>query len=108
MSKLIIFTQYCENYGSAEEPYWKLKGGFEYVVEGLDFDADYEWAEARVDQILNKVRDQVEVANDFCEEFILGWSIHSDDYLTDFERTQLEYDGKIEYPTKVLEVSENA
>ena len=107
MSKLVIFTQYIENYGSAEEPYWKFKGGSEYVVEGLDFDADYEWATARVDQILNKVRDQVEVSNDFCEEFILGWSIQPDDYLTDFERIQLEHDGKIEFPTKVLEVSEN-
>ena len=108
MSKLIISTQYCENYGTEADPYWKLKGGFEYVVEGLDFDADYEWADAKVDQILNKVRDQVETANGFCEEYILGWSIHSDDYLTEFERAQLELDGKIEYPTRVLEVSENA
>lgn len=108
MSKLIISTQYCENYGTEADPYWKLKGGSEYVVEGLDFDADYEWADVKVDQILNKVRDQVEVANGFCEEYILGWSIHSDDYLTDFERAQIEYDGKIEHPTRVLEVSENA
>ena len=44
MSKLLIATQYCENYGSPNDPYWKMKGGSEYVVEGLDFDADYEWA----------------------------------------------------------------
>ena len=108
MSKLIISTQYCENYGTPSDPYWKMKGGSEYVVEGLDFDADYEWADAKVDQILNKVRDQVEIANGFCEEYILGWSIEPDDYLTDFERAQLEYDGKIEFPTKVLEVNVNA
>ena len=108
MSKLVINTQYIENYGSAEEPYWKVKGGSEYVVEHLDFDADYEWATARVEQILNNVRDQVEVSNDFCEEFIVDWYIQSDDYLTDFERYQLEYDGKIEFPTKVLEVNVNA
>jgi hypothetical protein len=105
MSKLIISTQYCENYGSPDEPYWKLKGGSEYVVKGLDFDADYEWAEAKVDQILTKVRDQVEISNPMCEEYILGWTIVDDDHLTDFERSQLEFDGKIDFPAKVLEVS---
>lgn len=104
MSKLLISTQYCENYGSPDEPYWKFKGGSEYVVKGLDFDADYEWAEAKVDQILNKVRDQVEISGDMCEEFILGWKIVEDDYLTDYERSQLEFDGKIMFPAKVLEV----
>lgn len=105
MSKLIISTQYMENYGTVADPYWKMKGGSEYVVEGLDFDADYEWADAKVDQILNKVRDQVEITNGMCEEYILGWSIRPDDYMTDYERSQLEFDGKIDFPAKVLEVS---
>ena len=108
MSKLIISTQYCENYGSVEEPYWKMKGGSEYAVLGLDFDADYEWAEARVDQILEQVRDQVEISNGMCEEYILGWSIVADDYLTKYERSQLEYDGEISCPVKVLELKEIA
>lgn len=33
--KLVIDTQIHENYGSAEAPYWKAKGGDVYVVEGL-------------------------------------------------------------------------
>ena len=106
MSKLLITTQYCENYGSPDEPYWKMKGGSDYVVEGLDFDADYEWAEARVDMILSKIRDQVEISNPMCEEYILGWEIVADDYLTEFERSQLEYDGKIAFPAKVLVINE--
>lgn len=106
MSKLLIATQYCENYGSPNDPYWKMKGGSEYVVEGLDFDADYEWAEVRVDRILTKIRDQVEISNPMCKEYILGWSIVADDYLTDFERDQLEYDGKIHFPAKIIVIDE--
>ena len=106
MSKLLISTQYCENYGSADEPYWKFKGGSEYVVKGLDFDADYEWAESRVDQILLKIRDQVEVSNPMSEEYILGWKIVDDDYMTEFERDQLEFEGKIRFPAKEIIVDE--
>jgi hypothetical protein len=29
-----------------------------------------------------------------------------DNYLTDFEKSQLEYDGKIVYPTRVLTLGE--
>lgn len=108
MSKLLIYTQYYENYGSAEEPYWKAKGGSDYVVLGLDFDADYKWADARVERILNQIRDQVEISNPMCEEYILGWSIVADDYLTEYERSQLEYDGKITFPSKVVVVEEMA
>lgn len=104
MSKLVISTQYCENYGTASDPYWKMKGGSEYVVEGLDFDADYEWADARIDRILDQVRDRVEISNEMCFEYVIGTEIVADDYLTDFERTQLEFDGVISFPAKVLEV----
>lgn len=106
MSKLLITTQYCENYGSAEEPYWKFKGGSEYVVKGLDFYADYEWADAKIDQILVRVRDQVEWSDSMSESYILGYKIVADDYLTEFERSQLEYDGKIDFPVKELFIQE--
>ena len=33
--KLVIDTQFRENYGSVEQPYWKFKGGDTYVVENL-------------------------------------------------------------------------
>jgi len=33
--KLVINTQYRENYGSAQTPHWKFKGGETYVVENL-------------------------------------------------------------------------
>ena len=102
MSKLLISTQYHENYGSAADPYWKAKGGSVYVVNGLDFDEDYEWSKVRVEQILAKVRDQVEISNPMCEEYIIGWTIVADDFLTEYERAQLEYDGIIAFPSKEL------
>ena len=31
--KLYITTQYYENYGSADNPYWKAKGGEDYFYQ---------------------------------------------------------------------------
>lgn len=33
--KIAIFTQIRENYGSADQPYWKCKGGSTFVVPNL-------------------------------------------------------------------------
>ena len=33
MNKLVIDTQYLENYGSSENPYMKFKGGSTYVED---------------------------------------------------------------------------
>jgi len=97
MSKLLITTQYCENYGTPSEPYWKFKGGSEYFVPNVD-ECDM------IDVIVDRVRPQVEIANPMCEEYILGYEIVADDYMTEFERDQLEYEGKIRFPAKVLEI----
>lgn len=33
--KLVIQTQYVENYGDANKPFWKFKGGDTYIVQNL-------------------------------------------------------------------------
>jgi len=38
------------------------------------------------------------------EEYILGWEVVADDYTTDFEKSQLDFEGFVRYPTKVLEL----
>jgi hypothetical protein len=38
------------------------------------------------------------------EEHIIDWSLVADDYVTDFERGQLEYEGQISFPATVLEL----
>jgi hypothetical protein len=46
---------------------------------------------------------QIECADDFYTSAIVGFDVVSDDYMTEFESSQLKYDGRIVYPAKVLE-----
>jgi hypothetical protein len=95
MAKLLITTQTYENYGTADEPYWKPKGGLEYVVKKFkDF--------GKVTETIMGLRSQIECDNEYYRESILGWEIVADDYLTEFEKDQLEYEGKIRFPAKEL------
>lgn len=103
MAKLLIVTQVYENYawddngvlGTGENAYWKAKGGDEYVVRGVDPEQVFE--------VLEKVAGQIEKANDYYQEFIVDTKIVEDDYLTEYELNQLEFDGAITYPAKELE-----
>jgi len=91
MSKLMISTQVFENYGDADKPYWKAKGGSDYVIKNFrDFN--------RVAEVVMAVRDQIEQINDMFSEQIIHWEVVADDYLTDFERSQMKYEGKIIFP----------
>jgi len=73
--KIVITTQVRENYGSADKPYWKFKGGDTYVVPNLS-----------VEQTL-KVKDHgiptlkalIETRNEGFEEYVVDWSILDDD-----------------------------
>jgi hypothetical protein len=93
MAMLVIQTQYMENYGAHDwngegecPQYWKCKGGSEYKILGVPLNID-----------LQEVVDQadVEKSNDYCQETIVSWSVESDDYLSWFEKSQLELDGEI-------------
>ena len=104
MSKLLITTQIFENYawdedgvlGTGVNAYWKAKGGNDYVLKNFqDFD--------RITEVVMALRDKIEAANDAWMEHIVDWTVVEDDYLTEFERSQLEYEGKITYPA--IEVS---
>lgn len=103
MAKLLIQTQVFENYawneygslGTGADAYWKAKGGSDYVIKNFTaFDA--------VTETVMAVRSQVEQANDaFCEH-IISWEVVADDYLTEFEQSQLEYEGRIAYPANEI------
>ena len=95
MSKLLIQTQVYENYGDANKPYWKAKGGEDYVVKNFqDFN--------RVTEVVLSLRDQIESDTDYFRESIICWNVVEDNYLTEFERSQLEYEGRIIYPANEL------
>ena len=101
---LVIRTQYMENYGAHDwdgtgecPQYWKMKGGSEYKITGVPLNIDYQ----EVVSMANVERD-----NEYCREYILDWSMESDDYLSWFEKSQLEYDGEIACKEPTIEYSE--
>lgn len=103
--KLLITTQLYENYGAHDwdgkgscPSYWKAKGGNDYVIK--DFRGGDEAATAMV----MAVRERIEESSDYYQETIIGWELVEDSYLTEFERSQLEYEGEIRYPAHELTV----
>ena len=95
MAMLVIRTQYRENYGTEDQPYWKNKGGQEYKVTNVPLNEDFE--------AMIRYIDGIEYSNSMSEQYIIDWSIESDDYMSWFEKSQLEYDGEILFPEPVIE-----
>ena len=100
MAKLLITTQVYENYGAHDwdgtgdcPQYWKAKGGNDYVVKRFKGDATV---------AVMALRDQIEEDNPGFREQIIDFRIVKDDYLTEFEQSQLDYEGKITYAAKEL------
>jgi len=90
---IVIATQDRENYaahtGFTGEYYWKMKGGSEYKITGVPLNIDYA-------EVVEMVRGEIEdLTSDYFQTEILSWSVESDDYLSWFEKSQLEYDGEI-------------
>jgi hypothetical protein len=102
MAKLLITTQVYENYGAHDwdgknecPQYWKAKGGSDYVVKKFkDFN--------KVTETVMALRSQIESDNDHYRETIINFEVVADNYLTEFEKDQLEYEGSIRYPAKEL------
>ena len=97
MSKIYVMTQDYENYGSEDEPYWKPKGGSDYFI--TNFTGSTEQAVA----LVNSMAEKIEYANEYATSTIIGVEVVADDYMTEYEQCQLDYEGKIRYPAKVLE-----
>jgi hypothetical protein len=103
--KLLIITQVYENYawnedgsiGTGADAYWKAKGGNEYVVKNFK-------KFANVAEEVMALRSKVEQDNDYFREHIIDFEVVADDFLTEFEKSQLEYEGKITYPAVELAV----
>ena len=102
MAKLLITTQVYENYGAHDwdgvgqcPQYWKAKGGNDYVVKKFK-DLN------KFTETVMALRGQVEQDNEGFRETIIGWEVVANDYLTEFEQSQLDYEGSIRYPAKEL------
>ena len=100
MAKLLITTQVYENYGAHDwdgkgecPQYWKAKGGSDYVVKKFTGDAT---------MAVLCLRAQIECDNEGFRETIINFEVVADNYLTEFEQSQLDYEGKITYGSKEL------
>jgi len=98
--QLVIQTQVYENYGSAEKPFWKPKGGNTVRVTDVPLNIDYQ---AVVDAAATA---GAECDNALYREYIIDWSLEGDDFMSESEKNQLEYEGKIVYPDARIEYSE--
>ena len=78
--KLVISTQYHENYGDEINPHWKPKGGSEYIVSVDSNDAS----------IVKEILPFIEYRNEYSEEYALGVSMEADDYESWYEKAQKE------------------
>ena len=101
MTKLLITTQVYENYGAHDwdgvgacPQYWKAKGGSDYVVKNVKAN--------KATETVMAVRSQIEQDNYAFRESIIDWTVVADNHLTEFEQSQLAYEGKIRYGSKEI------
>ncbi len=100
---LVIQTQDYENYAAHQgfngEFYWKAKGGSEFKVTNIPQGVD-------PDEVVELVRSEIEQDNPYFQTTIIGYGLESDDYLSWFEKSQLEYDGEIQFKEPVIDYAE--
>lgn len=87
-ARLIVTTQYYENYGAhtwdgkGECPqYWKPKGGSEYLIAEITLDEAVR-GEAYLKSLVNTAAPSIEANDDYNHEYIIGWGLYWDDELT--------------------------
>jgi hypothetical protein len=100
----MIYTQYLENYGAWDwdgiglcPQYWKFKSAGPYFVSLPSIITP-----ELIEETVAKVEPQVTHRNDYVEEYLVDWEVVSDDFLTPFEISQLEYEGVIRYSPQEL------
>ena len=98
MAKLVIQTQYMENYDVdevSEEGYWKFKGGHDYIIDNVDVN--------NVQSVANEIIPLIEYDNSMSREFVLEWTVESDDWVPLYEKQQKKwYDGRMYYEPRIF------
>ena len=99
--KLVINTQYRENYAAHNEDfvpgvtpdYWKFKGGSTYVVPNTNYNSVG-------DGLIKKLSALIEYSNPASEEYILDW-----EFVNDNETPWPEYENPIQIFVKGSKVT---
>ena len=106
-----INTQVRENYGAHDwdgngecPQYWKNKGGDEYVI--TEVPETISGAAIAMIVSLAKQAWQIERNDESFQEFVIDYHLQPDGSKTWDELNQLEYDGKIDFPSKRKTVNE--
>ncbi len=73
--KIVITTQVRENYGDADKPYWKFKGGDTYVVPDLTVEQTIKVKERGIPTL----KALIESRSDMFEEYVVDWAILDND-----------------------------
>lgn len=99
--KLLITTQVYENYGAHDwdgegscPQYWKAKGSGEYYIKDM--------TESSMVEAMLVNRSKIEQDTDYCRESIIDFALVPDDYMSQYEKDQLQYEGRIIYPVQVI------
>jgi hypothetical protein len=103
--KLHITTQYMENYGAhdwdgqGECPQrWKFKGGEDYFYQlGAVTPSEEHLAE-----LVAVLRPRFEYDHEGARNYMIGYGVVADDFMTEYEQSQLEYEGRVIYPAVML------
>ena len=99
-----IKTQILENYGAHNadgkfvngNSYWKMKGGEDYIISGVD----------RVQDAVAFVAAKAMENGIGYKEFPAHWEEVNADFETEFERDQREFDGTVQFPAQRINVRE--
>ena len=105
MKKLVITTQYMENYGNAEKPYMKFKGGSTYVMPNCG-DLDSNEQATLVARVRPFITTTLVDSNYGCEEFIMSDAIvdHNEKVCDEWETPiQFSFNGADVNFIKVLD-----
>jgi hypothetical protein len=115
--KLVISTQTRENYGAHDwdgvgtcPQYWKYKSGSDYIVDDIEhFVAiDDEFFAKNIRSIVyDYIAQKIENKSDYFEETIIHYRTVDNDYVPEFEKSQLEYEGFIRYYEPRIDIEGN-
>lgn len=114
--KLVIITQVRENYGAHDwngigsvPQYWKDKGGSEYILDDLEhyLSPNDDFFDKKVRMIVESMLPNIESISDYMTETIINFAIEDDDYMSQFEQSQLEYEGFIRFYEPRIDIDGN-
>ena len=98
MAKLVIETQYMENYDVdevTEDGYWKFKGGNTFITDDVDVN--------NVQSVANEIIPLIEYDNSMSREFVLEWRVEPDSWVSQYEKDQKEWsDGSMYYDPRLF------